>query len=93
MSHDRPQPSWSRWPQALALCLRGATLRVAGPVALLVGTILTAVNQGSTFASGHAGWATWLRVGVNYATPFAVASVGYLGGCRTRTPQDDTATG
>ncbi len=64
---------------------RGGTARVAGLVALIVGTILSAVNQGSVIAAGHSGWVTWARVAVNYATPFIVASVGYLGACRTRT--------
>jgi len=47
-----------------------------------VGTILSLVNQGSVVLGGEAGWLTWLRVGVNYLTPFVVASIGYLAGCR-----------
>lgn len=82
---SRPQTPWSTYPQALALVARGATIRVAGRVALLVGTILSGVNQGSVIAAGHSGWVTWLRVAVNYATPFIVASAGYLAACRTRT--------
>ncbi len=74
--------SWSRWPQAVALFARGVTVRVAAPVALLVGTVLTAVNQGSIVLGGSPSWATWGRVAVNYATPFVVASIGYLGGRR-----------
>lgn len=52
------------------------------PVALVVGTILSAVNQGAVVLDGHAGWMTWLRVAVNHAAPFVVASVGYLGAGR-----------
>jgi hypothetical protein len=77
------RPEWSKVRQALLLVARGATLSVAGRVALLVGTVLSAANQGSVIASGDATWVTWLRVGVNYLTPFAVASFGYLAGCRT----------
>jgi hypothetical protein len=76
------RPTWSRWPQAVGLLVRGATVRVAGPVGLAVGTILTAVNQGSVLLAGAASWVTWLQVAVNYLTPFVVASIGYLGGCR-----------
>ena len=76
---------WSTYPQALSLVLRGATVRVAGRVALVVGTILSTANQGSVIVDGHSTWVTWVRVGVNYATPFVVASLGYLAGCRTRT--------
>ncbi len=82
------RPAWSTYRQALALVARGATVRVAGRVALAVGTILSAVNQGSVIAEGHSSWVTWLRVAVNYATPFVVASLGYLAGCRTRTEAD-----
>lgn len=87
MRRHRPPdstPSWSTWPQALALFLRGRTLRVAGPVAALVGSVLTAVNQGGTLTGGTVSWSTCARVAVNYATPFTVASIGYLGGCRAR---------
>lgn len=44
-------------------------MRVAGGVALVVGTILSLVNQGSVVLGGEASWLTWLRVGVNYLTP------------------------
>lgn len=82
------KPAWSTYPQALSLVARGATVWVAGRVALVVGTILSAANQGSVIADGHSSWVTSLRVGVNYATPFVVASLGYLAGCRTRTEAD-----
>ena len=43
-------------------------------VALVVGTILTAVNQGDRLLTGQIrGW-DWLRVVVNYLVPFLVAS-------------------
>lgn len=64
------------------LFLRGVTVRVAGRVAVLVGTVLSAVNQGSLIVAGDATGATWIRVSVNYLTPFVVTSIGYLAGCR-----------
>ncbi len=79
---------WSTVTEALVLVARGATLSVAGRVALLVGTVLSAANQGSVIASGDATWVTWVRVAVNYVTPFAVASFGYLAGCRTQAHLD-----
>jgi hypothetical protein len=43
-------------------------------VALVVGTALTAVNQGDRLLVGQIrGW-DWLRVVVNYLIPFLVAS-------------------
>lgn len=82
---SRPQPAWTTYRQAIGLVAHGVTLRVAGRVALLVGTILSAVNQGSVIADGDSGWATWVRVAVNYVVPFIVASCGYLAACRTHT--------
>jgi hypothetical protein len=40
--------------------------------------VLSAINEGSQIASGQAGPATWLRVGLNFAVPFLVSSYGYL---------------
>ncbi|SOJ53262.1 hypothetical protein MSIMFB_00763 [Mycobacterium simulans] len=63
--------------------LRGYTIRAASPIALVVGTILSAVNQGAVIAEGQADTSTWLRVAFNYAVPFVVASLGYLSARRT----------
>jgi hypothetical protein len=58
-------------------------------VALVVGTILSAVNQGATIVDGTATWVTWVRVGVNYCVPFCVASIGFL--AARRVPTDSNA--
>ncbi len=39
--------SWSRWSDAAVLILRGVTFRTASKIAVIVGTLLTAVKQGS----------------------------------------------
>lgn len=75
--------TWSRPRQAVALCLRGRTVRTAGPTAVVVGSVLSAVNQSTVIAAGHATTGTWVRVAVNYVVPFIVASIGYLAGRRT----------
>ena len=77
-------PSWQTVPQALRLFVHGVTVRVAWRVAIVVGTVLSAVNQGNVIVDGHATTATWIRVAVNYAVPFCVASIGFLGACRDR---------
>jgi hypothetical protein len=51
-------------------------------VALIVGTILSAVNEGADIASGSLGAATVLRIVVNFTVPYVVASFGYLSACR-----------
>lgn len=60
------------------LLLRGVTVRTAVPVAGVVGTVLSAVNQGDVVLGGDAGAATWVRIGVNYLVPFLVAGFGFL---------------
>lgn len=60
------------------LFLRGRTARTAAPVAAVVGTVLSAVNQGDAVLGGDAGTVTWIRVAVNYLVPFCVASIGFL---------------
>ena len=77
-----PQLAWSSPREGMALFLRGVTVATAGRVALVVGTLLSLVNQGSAISGGHAGLATWVRVAVNFATPFVVASIGFLSGSR-----------
>lgn len=62
--------------------MRGATVSVGSRVAVVVGTWLTAVNQGGVIASGSI---PWLKVMLNYLTPFIVASVGFLAARRRAT--------
>jgi hypothetical protein len=71
-------PHWSSPAQMCVLILRGATFRTASRIALVVGTLLTAVNQGAAFLSGTPGVATWLRTVANFLIPYTVASIGYL---------------
>lgn len=68
--------------------VRGVTLRTAGPTALLVGTVLSLVNQGAVVATGHDDGGTWVRVVVNFVVPFCVASVGFLSARRVRRGTD-----
>jgi len=69
---------WHRPTEAVGLFLRGHTLRTAIPTALIVGTVLCAVNQGTTLVAGEVTAGTWVRMAINYLVPFVVASVGYL---------------
>ena len=66
---------WPRWCWPI---LSGRTFAVAMPIALVVGSLLLAVNQGSQLASGRVGWSTLLRAVANYAIPYVVSSLGYL---------------
>jgi hypothetical protein len=75
-------PPWSRPGEALRLLIRGVTVRPCVPVAAVVGCVLSAINEGSQVASGHAGWLTWVRIGLNFVVPFLVSSYGYLTAAR-----------
>lgn len=75
---------WHRPAEAVGLFLRGHTLRTAIPTALVVGTVLCAVNQGATLVAGQVTAGTWVRMVINFLVPFIVASVGYLGARRIR---------
>ena len=83
---SRPVPSWTTPPEAFGLFCRGVTFRTAAPVALIVDSVLSLVNQLHVVLDGDATWATWVRVAVNYAVPYVVASIGFLSACRTRPP-------
>jgi hypothetical protein len=73
---------WTRRAEAVGLVLRGRTARVAMPVAAVVGTVISAVNQGDVIISNQASGITWVRILVNYLVPYIVASVAYLSACR-----------
>lgn len=77
-------PPWRTLADACIIVLCGVTARTALPVALVVGTLLSAVNQGTVIAHGDATPSVWLRVAFNYAVPFVVSSLGFLGAGRVR---------
>lgn len=75
------RPVWTRRTEAVALVLRGRTARVAVPVAAVVGTVISVVNQAGVLIGGHPTGLTWVRIAVNYVVPYIVASVAYLSAC------------
>ncbi|MFM7537793.1 MAG: nitrate/nitrite transporter NrtS [Acidimicrobiales bacterium] len=80
-------PPWRTPGQAISLILRGVTFPTASRVSAIVGTLLSAVNQGSVILSRDATPITALRVAVNYIVPYTVASVGYLAPFRQERPR------
>lgn len=85
MSTDRPELAWSSPIDACILIAKGVTFRTASKIAVVVGTLLTIVNQGAVIIAGDATLATWLRTAANYLIPYTVASIGYLSPFRQRT--------
>jgi hypothetical protein len=77
----RAEGTWESYADAVRLFLRGATVPSAVRIALVVGTWLSLLNQGSAIADGDV---PWVKVVLNYVTPFVVASLGYLAARRRR---------
>jgi hypothetical protein len=86
-------PPWSRPGEALRLFARGVTVRRCVPVAAVVGTVLSAINEGAQITSGNTSWATWVRVGLNFVVPFLVSSYGYLAAGHARGPSPSPGAG
>ena len=61
---------------------RANNLRRTVAVALLVGTVLFAINQLDTVIGGRATPVTWLKIALTYLVPFCVANYGLLVGVR-----------
>ena len=68
------------WRAALAYVLRREHLRRTVRIALVVGILLTAVNQLDVIAHGQATAITWIKCGTNFVVPFIVSNLGLLGG-------------
>lgn len=86
--HAPPRvPAWSSATEAVRLIARGYTFRTCIRVALVVGTLLSIVNQGAVVVAGDVTTATVARIGVNFLVPFVVSSVGYLAPFRTPSDQ------
>jgi hypothetical protein len=68
--------------EALRICLRREHLRRTVTIALVVGTILSLINQADVIIGGDASPVTWLKVGLNFCVPFVVSNLGLLAGKR-----------
>jgi len=75
------EATWVTYREATLLFLRGATVATASRIALVVGTWLSLMNQGRAIADGNP---PWIKIALNYATPFVVSSLGYLAARRRR---------
>ncbi len=64
--------------EALAFCAQRRNLRRTIRIAIVVGIILTLINQGSVIAAGHATAVTWVRCILNFIVPFLVSNAGLL---------------
>jgi len=68
---------------ALATCRTPSNLRRTLTIALIVGCILSIINEGDVIVRGNATGATALKIGLNFVVPFIVSTLGVLAGTRT----------
>jgi rhodanese-related sulfurtransferase len=68
---------------ALRICLEPEHLRRTLTIAIVVGTILTAINHADVILRGEATWSTVVKAALNYVVPFIVSNLGLLAGART----------
>lgn len=68
---------------AVRYCTRPAHLRRTVRIALVVGVVLTAINQLDVIVAGDATTATWVKCALNFVVPFVVSNLGLLSGRRT----------
>ena len=60
--------------EAFGRTFAGPSVRRSLTVALIIGTVLNAINQGPEIFAGH--WPVWWKLVLTYFVPFAVASYG-----------------
>jgi hypothetical protein len=80
----RVAPTWGTWRQALRVVVYRRHLRATTRIAVIVGTVLFAINQLDVVVSGRASTATWIKSGVTYLVPFVVSNLGVLTATRRR---------
>lgn len=67
---------------ALRIVFLREHLRKTLKIALVVGLVLTAINQGDVILGGDAVAGTWVKTGLNFCVPFVVSNLGLLAGKR-----------
>ena len=65
---------------ALRAALCPAMARRSVVVAVVVGTLLNAINQGDAIVAGDA--VNWIKIALTYMVPFCVATFGAYSACR-----------
>ena len=64
--------------RALGIVFARDNLMRSVPIALVVGTVLFAINQADIAFRGQATSATWVKSGITYIVPFVVSNLGIL---------------
>jgi hypothetical protein len=75
-------PAYADIRGAIEYCRRREHLRRTLRIALVVGVVLTAINQLDVIVAGDATATTWVKCGLNFVVPFIVSNLGLLSGRR-----------
>jgi hypothetical protein len=69
--------------ETLAPCRQRGNLRRTVRIALVVGCVLTIINQLDVILHGDATSLTGVKIGLNFVVPFIVSNLGVLAAART----------
>lgn len=86
---ERAAPTWASWREGLAVVTYRPHLVKTVRIALLIGTLLFAINQLDVFVRQDATAVTYLKVALTYVVPFCVSNYGLL--IATRRPSREAA--
>jgi hypothetical protein len=93
----RPVPgpaTWATWREALAVLAQRRLLRRTATIAIVVGTVLFAINQLDVVLRGDANAVVWVKSAVTYVVPFCVSCAGVLAATHQESaPSDSHASG
>lgn len=82
-----PGRLWVR--DAWVVCVQPRNLKRTIRIAVIVGIVLTLINQGAVIAAGQATPATWARCVLNFIVPFLVSNAGVLSARPDHRPSRD----
>jgi hypothetical protein len=82
MMTTNPNPTWTGWRDAPRVVFHLPYLVKTALTALVVGTVLFAINHLDEVWRGRATTTTWIKAAVTYLVPFSVANIGLLLGSR-----------
>jgi hypothetical protein len=71
-------PTWATWREAIGVMCHRPHLHKTAAIALVVGTVLFAINQLDVVLRGDATTVVWIKSAVTYVVPFVVSNLGVL---------------
>lgn len=75
---SQPRPTWQRLSDTPRCIVHRPNLARTVSTALVVGTVLFAINHLAAVLRGRAGTGTWVATGLSFVVPFIVANIGLL---------------